>query len=370
MKRIILFLSVIALIATSCAEKDAFTIKGKLPSGDYDGQTVLLQAMDSTWGRNLVTIDSATVVKGEFVFQGLSKEGPTVHYLLLEDAPDFLRRPAMLVLEPGVIEVSMDTVTIINGTPANNAYQAFMTKGETINKEMRALYEQVKKDTANVELKKEYEKKAEEARKSIFDEIYSVTKANIDNQVGAYLFLSNNYAFSLEQKNELFAQIKSEYKALDRFKAFEKNLEILNATAIGKTFTDIKGKTPEGQDAALSDYAGKGKVVLVDFWASWCGPCIQEMPKVKEAYAKYKDKGFEIVGISLDTDSEAWKKSIKDLGIAWPQISDLKAWDSELAAAYGVNSIPHTVLIDKDGKIIDKDLRGDKIAEKLSELLD
>lgn len=369
MKKVILFLSMIALIATSCTEKDAFTIKGKLPKGEFEGKQVLLQTLDSTWSRNLVTIDTAKVVNGEFVFKGLAKEGPAIHFLLLNEAPDFLKRPVLFILEPGNIDVTMDTLTIVKGTPVNNAYAAYQAKGEAFSKEMRAMYEEVQKDTANVALKDEFEKKAEEGRKAIFEEIYTLVKPNITNQAGAYLFIMNNYAFSLEQKNELFPQIKPEYRAMERFKSFETNLAALNATAIGKTFADIKGKTPDGQDAALSDYVGKGKIVLVDFWASWCGPCIAEMPNVKKAYADYKDKGFEIVGISLDDDAEAWKKSIQDLGITWPQISDLKAWNSDLAAVYGVRSIPHTVLIDKDGKILEKDLRGTKIAEKLAELL-
>ena len=120
----------------------------------------------------------------------------------------------------------------------------------------------------------------------------------------------------------------------------------------------------------MSDYAGKGKVVLVDFWASWCGPCRQEMPNVVKVYNQYKDKGFEIVGVSLDQTEEAWKKGIADLGITWPQMSDLKYWQCEAAAIYGVNAIPHTVLIDKDGTIIERNLRGEKLYERIAELLD
>ena len=119
----------------------------------------------------------------------------------------------------------------------------------------------------------------------------------------------------------------------------------------------------------LSDFIAKNKYTLIDFWASWCGPCRAEMPNVVAAYKKYQSKGFGIVGVSLDRDAEAWKKAIKDLNITWPQMSDLKAWDCEGAKLYGVRSIPATVLVDQEGTIIARNLRGDAIEAKLAELL-
>ena len=108
---------------------------------------------------------------------------------------------------------------------------------------------------------------------------------------------------------------------------------------------------PKGEVHQLSEFVGNGKVVLIDFWASWCPPCRKEMPHLVELYKQYKNKGFEIVGISLDSKPEAWAKGVKDLNITWTQLSDLKGWQNAGAALYGVNSIPHTVLVDKDGTI-------------------
>ena len=124
---------------------------------------------------------------------------------------------------------------------------------------------------------------------------------------------------------------------------------------------------PEGKIVKLSDYVGKGKVVLVDFWASWCGPCRREMPNLVETYAKYKGKNFEIVGVSLDQDGAAWKEAIKKMNMTWPQMSDLKFWQSEGAQLYAVNSIPHTVLIDGSGKIIARGLHGEELQAKIAE---
>ena len=146
-------------------------------------------------------------------------------------------------------------------------------------------------------------------------------------------------------------------------------VETIAKTSEGQKYTDFALDTPEGKEVKLSDYVSENKYTLVDFWASWCGPCRKEMPSVAAAYAKYKAKGFGVVGVSLDSNPESWKKGIADLKITWPQMSDLKGWQSEAARLYGVRSIPSTVLVAQDGTIVARDLRGEDIASKLAELL-
>ena len=149
---------------------------------------------------------------------------------------------------------------------------------------------------------------------------------------------------------------------------FAHRAEAMKSRQPGSQFKDIALQTPQGATKRLSDYCGKGNYVLVDFWASWCGPCRAEMPRVKALYEKYHSKGFEIVGVSLDNDKAAWTGAIQRMNLTWPHLSDLKGWQSEAAALYGISAIPATLLIDPQGKIIAFGLRGDQLDAKVAEL--
>ena len=147
--------------------------------------------------------------------------------------------------------------------------------------------------------------------------------------------------------------------------------EAMGKRQVGRQFTDLSLSDEYGRSHQLSEWCGRGNFVFVDFWASWCAPCREEMPNVVEAYKRYHGKkNFEIVGISLDNKDSAWKNAIKQLGMTWPQLSDLGGWKSEAAKAYGVMSIPSNVLLNPEGKIIATDLRGEELQQVLADLFE
>jgi peroxiredoxin len=148
-----------------------------------------------------------------------------------------------------------------------------------------------------------------------------------------------------------------------------KPVDVASATEPGETFIDISLPGPQGQTVSVKDYVGKNKLVLIDFWASWCGPCMAEMPYVVKTYERFHDKGLEIVGVSLDNNKANWLAAIERTGQKWPQMSDLQGWDCQGAQFYNIQSIPANVLINEHGKIVARDLRGDALFEEVESRL-
>lgn len=201
----------------------------------------------------------------------------------------------------------------------------------------------------------------------------AVIMADIEKQPAslAWMFFTDKFDISGD-----FVFVDKLEKALTRaypvnafVKQYHDQVEMERKTAIGQPAPDITLPDAEGKPRSLSSL--KGKVVLLDFWASWCGPCRKENPYVVNVYNKYHAKGFEIFSVSLDRDREAWLKAIDADKLFWPDhVSDLKYWKSEGAAIYGVTSIPYSVLIDREGRIVAKKLRGDALESKVAEILD
>jgi peroxiredoxin len=145
-------------------------------------------------------------------------------------------------------------------------------------------------------------------------------------------------------------------------------VEASKATAKGQVIEDFSQATPDGGELSAMAEIKQHKITIIDFWASWCGPCRQEMPNVKTNYDKYKSKGFQVVGVSFDSKADEWKEAVTQMRLEWPQMSDLKGWESQGAKAYSITSIPANVLLDPDGKIAGVDLRGEALGARLKEI--
>ena len=363
MKKIAYLFATGTMLLAACSSDPAYKISGTI-EGVADGETVYLQEVK---GREFIKLDSAVVTNGAFTFNGRQDEA--VNRFITYIPAEGKRMMTDFFLENGNITVALGEETTVAGTPNNDAYQAFKKENAVLNKEMRALYEKSKEEGLTEEQNAEIEKQYEELDAKASTLIYNTIDANIANAVGIHLFPNYSYQFDLAQQKALVAKIPAEYLSNERIDKIIKRIEVLEKTAVGQKFTDFEMPTPDGKTLKLSDVIAKNKYTLIDFWASWCGPCRREMPNVVAAYKEFHKKGFGIVGVSLDSKAEDWKKAIKELGMTWDHMSDVKGWQCEGAALYGVNSIPATVLVAQDGTIVERNLRGEAIAEKLKELL-
>jgi thiol-disulfide isomerase/thioredoxin len=282
----------------------------------------------------------------------------------------------MLILSPGEkiklksTEEKLGMNTSIRGSKhteilynAINKLMIFDKNRDSLNKQYNTILTSSSKDSLIIIILRESEKN-DSLQKVTFRNLVEANPSSL-----SWIFLQDrfdmNNDFALVDKTEKAMFTAFPYNVF--VQQFHQQLELERKTAIGSLAPDISLPDPDSTLRSLSSL--RGKVVLLDFWASWCGPCRKENPNVVEAYRKYHDKGFEVFSVSLDKDRDSWLKAIAMDKLTWPyHVSDLKYWKSAGAAVYGVSSIPYSVLIDREGKIVAKKLRGDALETKLEQL--
>ena len=277
---------------------------------------------------------------------------------------------AMVVLDNSDITVKLDTFSYVSGTPENDSLQALVNDWELLNQQAAPIADQMRNyNNLGAEDRNKLQRWYNEYIRNRVERARSYVDRNIHKLSGAYVF--SQYAAFMDDslQNDVLNRSDSVFRSVPGIDRIQQHLDLMKKVEVGQRFTDFTMQNADGKQVSLSDYAGKGKYVLIDFWASWCGPCIKEIPDLVKLYNKYRNKNFEIVGVSLDQDKEAWLKTIIQYNMKWPQMSDMKGWENQAALLYGVSGIPYTVLLNPEGIIVEKGLRGEKLEKTLQQLL-
>ena len=360
MKKMLCTLALLTAFSASYAQK--YAIEGKASSG-----------VKTVYYRNIQDnkIDSLTTdADGAFKLAGTADKKP---FLLLGEKKDL--NNALIAVLDGDVRVDFSSKTV-SGTTENHLLNEVQSKlsplvpqileythqlmalkqaGKTETEEFSKVYQQYVQDLGKISaIVKQSVKEHPEALYNaplVFQYLGVMEESDIKE-----LIASKAACFESDLLKPIVAQINDE-------------MQLEEKRAPGKDFTDFKMATPTGAVKTLSSFVKANKLTLVDFWASWCGPCRREMPHVKKLYQDFHSKGLEIVGVSFDENKEDWTGAIASMGLKWPQLSDLKGWRSEAGQIYGVRSIPATLLIDKNGKIVAFGLRGAELEAKVAELL-
>jgi len=364
-KKLFLFFLLAVVIFTACTSKSKYTINGEI-IGSVSGQHVyLIQNTEN----GLDTLASALIKDNKFHLEGSTDEVMYAN-LIVEGE----RGGAVFILENADFNVKINTedfsLTEVNGTENQrvaNQYTDLVKETSEKTGELNSEYG-IAYQEGNEEKMEEIMEKYTAIIKDHEEKEKALIKANPNSYVSAAIVANKlMQGADYEEISELYNTLGNNAKATKPAKETAEMLEKLSAVSIGKTAPDFTLNTPEG--TPLSLHAIPGKVKVIDFWASWCGPCRNANPHMVTVYEKYHPQGLEILGVSLDANSEEWTKAIEEDKLPWLHVLGVVNGDSEVAQTYYVTAIPHIIVLDENNKIVAKNLRGQELEDKIAEML-
>ena len=356
--------SIVVLFSCTTPEKKGITLSGEIINPVDEGlikleliKNDILSVADSFYIDNGNTF-SRNVIVEEPSFYRLNLYGRKYVNLILNDTDVHVKVDINDRNGENEISGSIDTDNIESLVTLQQNFQRSVDKLNSTFQQSRS-----NADESSIEkIQNEYLRLKASSEKEIKDKIW-----NMGNSIAGILALQ---FLPIEEHFPFYDSIANKYTEVLPNSSYTKNLaaqvENLRRLAVGSPAPEISLPNPDGEIVSLSSF--KGKYVMIDFWAAWCRPCRMENPNVVRMYDQYKDKGFEVLGVSLDRTKDAWVKAIKDDGLKWSHVSDLKYFQSEAAATYSIQAIPATYLIGPDGNIIAKNLRGEQLEAKLKEI--
>jgi len=353
----------IALLLAAC-QSNSFKVNGEV-TGLPDGDTLFV-THDLQTG---MPTDTLIVQDGRFTMSG--ETDSTALCMVYSATRNEINAP--FFMEAGTITIRLTEQpggSRVGGTLCNDEWQELNDSVMVIGKEINKIAEHIYgNNVPDAEQQKGMEQ-IELLDKRFSACVVSAIERNIDNEFG--YFLLTYYPEDLVDNNNrqrLIGMLPDQMKQRPAIQQIQQSLDNAAKTAEGATITDFTQRALDGSNVSLLAEIKKNKVTIIDFWASWCGPCRKEMPSMIELYNKYHPKGLGIVGISLDQELDAWQHATDAMGVKWPQMSDLKGWENEIAQHFQVTSIPHTIVVNQSGKILRRGLRGEALESYIAELL-
>ncbi len=360
MKRTTQTILLISALLLSACNSNSYHIEGTVTDPNIADSTKVYL---SKYEQKLIHLDSTYVINGKFNFNGEADTAQNAYLGFIKD--NKFQNIANFILEKGKIVAQIDTNFIykITGTEQNDVLFEFSAKKKKMEKDLTNLIPKYRVSKGEKQDSLAYV--LSEIQGIFYKEAYEYSLKYVNTIAGTNIFLNYQTAFFPEKKDEILSKMNEQTKSNPYIKSLIKQIEQEKKTAKGQPYIDFTLQNIAGKEVKLSDYIGKTDYLLVDFWASWCAPCLHSLPELKRFYKKHKGVKFDIVGVSLDNKKEDWEKAIKKHKIKWNHISDLKGWKSVAASSYSIHAIPSTVLIDKEGKIVGKDMPLMEIEELL-----